>query len=355
MIISEEYGKLPNGEVAMMYTIVNKHGNRLSLTNYGGRILSLTIKDKIGDYRDVVLGYDDIDGYVSDKHWMGAILGINVGNSVSNGTVQDGITVFVSDNLDQQEKKQDSITLYDELFDCTIMGQENQETIVLQKVVQTPQGRLKVTLSYSFDDLNNLSVQEDLESDINLECNLIQQLYLNLNGQGFIDGHTALINSKYASSTNGGWTASEFLPVEGRVNLNTAKSLKNLGGSKHKAIKSAGGIDLIYQLDIPKDDVGKPFKVGRVRARQSAIKVELTTTKPNVYFYTANRFDNIQGKKNTKISYTQPDNNFDNVNAKKAGVYNKHSGFVLSPATVSNVVPANIPQSNTSVYRFVVR
>ncbi|MCL1953388.1 MAG: hypothetical protein FWF58_01430, partial [Firmicutes bacterium] len=267
MITAEEYGKLPNGEIAYLYTIVNRHGNRLSITNYGCRIVALTIKDKVGDYRDVVLGYDDLDGYVNDKHWMGAALGINVVNRTSGSTVHDGVKVFVSDGESKPEDAQDSVLFGDKLFDCIIVGQENQETIVMSCEHKLQNGKINISVSYCFSEDNQLIVSENVVSDTNIEFNFVQQVMLNLNGQGAIDGHTAIVNAKYVGSTHGRWTPSEYTPVEGRVNLNAPKSLKNLSKAKHKLIKKSDGLDLSYQLNINPTDVGtdKLFYAGRVR------------------------------------------------------------------------------------------
>ncbi|MDR1138616.1 MAG: hypothetical protein LBK70_01940 [Clostridiales bacterium] len=355
MIVVEEYGKLPTGQVASLYTIVNKHGNKLSLTNWGSRIVLLSIKDKIGDYRDVVLGYDNLDGYLQDKHYMGALLGINVGKSVVKRTLHDGIQVFVSDDIDTF-KHADTVSLDNVLWDCVVSGQENQESITMQHKMNLPLGTLLISISYSWSEDNQLTIVDRASSTYNCEVNFVQQAFFNLNGQGTIEGHTALVNADYVSSTDGGWTPTEFVPTQGRIDLKKPKSLKNLSSAKHKLIKYSDGLDLCYQLNVGNNVLADSLHyVGRVRAKQSAIKLEIHTTKSHLYFYTANRFDRVPGKRQPIVSYTQPDNNFDNVNSKKDGVYNKHSGFCISPITVDNVVLANKPYVNKTVYKLIVR
>ena len=46
-----------------MYTLTNGKGMEVCLTNYGGRVVSISVPDKNGKATDVVLGYDNIKQY----------------------------------------------------------------------------------------------------------------------------------------------------------------------------------------------------------------------------------------------------------------------------------------------------
>jgi len=52
------YGQLPDGQTADLYTLHNESGMTVSITNYGGIIVSLTTPDRNGKFEDVTLGMD---------------------------------------------------------------------------------------------------------------------------------------------------------------------------------------------------------------------------------------------------------------------------------------------------------
>ena len=69
------FGTMPDGKEVNVYTITNKRGMSISAINYGGIITSIFVPDKNGTIADVVLGYDTLEGYLADTHYMGAIVG----------------------------------------------------------------------------------------------------------------------------------------------------------------------------------------------------------------------------------------------------------------------------------------
>src|SRR4051794_33234669 len=54
----DSFGKMPNGDAADLYTLTNANGVSVTITTYGGRVVSLKVPDKKGAFADVVLGFD---------------------------------------------------------------------------------------------------------------------------------------------------------------------------------------------------------------------------------------------------------------------------------------------------------
>src|SRR5215831_7965391 len=69
------FGTTPDGRTADLYTLANKNGMEVSITNYGGTVTSIKVPDRNGKLGDVILGYDTLDGYVADKVYFGVIVG----------------------------------------------------------------------------------------------------------------------------------------------------------------------------------------------------------------------------------------------------------------------------------------
>src|SRR5260370_42200768 len=69
------FGKTPGAQPVDLYRLTNKSGAQASITNYGGTVVSLKMPDRNAKLADVVLGYDTVEGYVSDKAYFGAPVG----------------------------------------------------------------------------------------------------------------------------------------------------------------------------------------------------------------------------------------------------------------------------------------
>ena len=66
------FGALAGGEHADLYTLRNGNGVEAKITNYGGIVVSLTAADRHGEIADVVLGFDNLDGYAHNRAYFGA-------------------------------------------------------------------------------------------------------------------------------------------------------------------------------------------------------------------------------------------------------------------------------------------
>ena len=74
MITTTDFGTLCDGRTVRLYTLKN-NAIELSVTDYGSTLVRLLVPDKNGKPTDVVLGYDDLAGYVADEWWFGIIVG----------------------------------------------------------------------------------------------------------------------------------------------------------------------------------------------------------------------------------------------------------------------------------------
>src|SRR5216683_2355490 len=94
----KSFGKTPDGQPVDLYVLTNKSGAEVSITNYGGAVVSLKVPDRNGKLADVVLGYDSVDGYVNDKSHFGGIIG-RYGNRIAHAQFAlDGKTYTLAKN-----------------------------------------------------------------------------------------------------------------------------------------------------------------------------------------------------------------------------------------------------------------
>src|SRR5436305_11717800 len=71
----QAFGKLPDGTPIEIYTLSNGKGMEARIMTLGATVVSLTAPDKAGNYADVVLGMDSVDGYVKGVPYFGATVG----------------------------------------------------------------------------------------------------------------------------------------------------------------------------------------------------------------------------------------------------------------------------------------
>ena len=67
-----------------LYTLTNDSGNLVTITNYGGIVVSIDMPDRHGNMADVVLGFENVTGYEENPGYFGAVVG-RYGNRIANG------------------------------------------------------------------------------------------------------------------------------------------------------------------------------------------------------------------------------------------------------------------------------
>ena len=78
------FGKTKDGQAVDLYTLTNANGMVVTITNYGGTVVSLMPPDRHGKFADVVLGFDNLEGYLGDEPFFGALVG-RYGNRIALG------------------------------------------------------------------------------------------------------------------------------------------------------------------------------------------------------------------------------------------------------------------------------
>ena len=74
-ITQSEFGKTKDGLVVNQYTLKNRNGVEMNVINYGGRITSLKVPNKSGEFENVILGFDNLEAYEADNPFFGALIG----------------------------------------------------------------------------------------------------------------------------------------------------------------------------------------------------------------------------------------------------------------------------------------
>lgn len=299
-----DFGKLSDGTPVSLYTLTNELGTVMTVTNYGGIIVSLKTEDRNGVFEDVVLGFDSLSQYEKSNPYFGCIVG-RYGNRIAKGKFTlDGKTYTLAVNNGANH-------LHGGLkgFDKVVWEAEEASSAegVALKLKYTSKdmeegypGNLATEVTYTLTNNNEVKIDYKATTDKKTVVNLTNHSYFNLTGDTKRDilGHTVSL------------AATKFLPVD--KGLIPTGELKEVGGTpfdftepfvvgeridaNDEQLKIAGGYDHCWVFD----NAGSQSAVATVYDSTSGRFMEVFTSEPAVQFYSGNFLDGkLTGKYGT--------------------------------------------------------
>ncbi|WP_342655139.1 aldose epimerase family protein [Pseudomonas sp. F3-2] len=304
------FGKMPDGTTVEKYTLRNSLGMQATVITYGGTLQSLLVPDKNGKAEDVVLGFDDLDGYLKGTSFFGATIG-RFGNRLADGKFSlDGKSFQVPQN-----DKTNALHGGTKGFDKQVWKAEQVKdkgwvgvklTYVSVDGEMGFPGTLKTEVTYSLNEKNELRIQYHATTDKPTVLNLTNHSYFNLAGAGngdILDQVAVVHAARYTPVNEKLIPTGELAPVAGTP----MDFLKPVAFGKriredHPQLKFAepteGGYDFNWVLDTK-------GKVGNLAADvvdpKSGRRLQLFTSEPGVQLYTGNFLDGTVKGKGGKI------------------------------------------------------
>jgi aldose 1-epimerase len=297
------FGTLPSGEAVDLFTLRNANGMEVAITNFGGRVVSIRVPDRDGNVEDVVLGFDDLDGYWGKNPYFGAIVG-RYANRIANAEFKlNGVVYRLARNNGENSlhgglkgfdkvvwKAKETATSGNAGVELSYLSQDGEEGYP---------GNLSVIVTYALSDANELRVDYGAMTDKDTVLNLTNHSYFDLTGQGggHITDHVVTIH------------ADRFTPVN--EHLIPTGELRNVAGTPFDFRKPAVIGSRIDDAN-PQLQLGKGYdhnfvlngggeelvRAARVHHPKSGRVLEVHTTEPGLQFYTGNHLDGtVQGKR----------------------------------------------------------
>lgn len=294
------FGKTADGTPVEIYTLCNSRGMEARIMTYGGIVVSLNVPDKNGKFGDVVLGYDNLDGYLANNPFFGALVG-RYGNRIAKGKFTlDGKEYTLALNNAPNNLHGGPIGFDKRVWKAATLltadGPALQLTYLSKDGDQGFPGNLKVTATYSLTADNGLRLDYTATTDKATLCNLTQHSYFNLAGKGDVLNHLVFINSdKFTPVDNTLIPTGELKPVAGTpFDFRTATAVGARINADDEQIKFGSGYDHNWVVNKP---LGKLGLVARVTEPTTGRAMEVWSTEPGVQFYTGNFLDgSITGK-----------------------------------------------------------
>jgi len=309
----EKFKSEVRGDSTALYTLVNANGAEACITNFGGRLVSMMVPDKEGNFQDVVLGFDSIRAYLPETNLsdFGASIG-RYANRINRGRfVIDGDTVQLPQNnfghcLHGGGEMGDIGWQY-RVYKAQ---QPNDSTLVL--TIDSPDGdngfpgNIKAQVTYTLRGDNALDIAYSATTYKPTIVNLTNHSYFNLSGDpthAITDNLMKVNASGYTPVYSTYMTTGEIAAVEGTpFDFRNARPVgENIKDFDNEQIKNCNGYDHNFVLDT-KGDINTPAV--ELYSPASGILLEMFTDEPGVQVYSGNFLDGTAtGKKG--ITYNQ--------------------------------------------------
>ncbi len=255
-ITTKPYGKEQNGKPVTEYTLTNASGAYVSILDFGGILTRIAVPDRDGKLGDVNLGYDDAKAYTADSGSMGALIG-RVGNRIKDSQFElEGKTysLYANNGVNSLHGGKEGYNL--RMWAVTPHEGEDADALTLSLVSPDGDegypGELTVTVTYTFDDQNNLGIEYVAKTSKTTILNLTNHAYFNLDGHDApsVEDLVLQVNAAYTTDVGPGLIPTgKLAPVAGKPYDFTVP--KRVGDALAHTetdpdMKPAGGVDFNY-------------------------------------------------------------------------------------------------------------
>ncbi|MET0397298.1 MAG: aldose epimerase family protein [Longimicrobiaceae bacterium] len=342
------FGRLPTGESVDAWVLRGAGGVEARVVGYGGAIVALRVPDREGRAADVVLGYDDVRGYVDGRAYLGALIG-RYANRIRGGRFRlDGREYALPVNDGPNHLHGGPGGFHRALW--RVEPLDTAEGIGVALAHDSPDGdqgypgAVRARVAYLLTARGELVVDYHAASDRPTPVGLTQHSYFNLTGDPARDvlGHRLRLEADAFTPVDDTLIPTgETAPVAGTAfDFREPTAIGARIGADHPQLARAGGYDHNFVLR------GAGLRLAAwVHEPGSGRVLEVHTTEPGIQFYSGNFLDC--------------------TDRGKGGVrYGRRCGFCLEPqhfpdspnqpAFPSAILRPGEVYSSRTVYRFAV-
>ena len=297
------FGTTADGKTAELYTLKNKNGMQVSITNFGATVVSIMVPDKAGKVADVALGYDDLAGYELNKNYLGVLVG-RYGNRIAHGKFSiDGTEYTLAKNNGDNSLHGGIKGFNKALWKAKDVSNGGEAAVEMKYVSKDGEegypGNLSVTVIYTLTNKNELKIDYSATTDKKTVVNLTNHTYFNLAGQGNGDilKQELMIDADTFTPVDAGLIPTgELKKVEDTpFDFRKPTAIGARIDASDEQIKLGGGYDHNFVVN-RKAATGLSL-AARVSDAASGRTMEVWTTEPGVQFYTGNFLDgSFKGK-----------------------------------------------------------
>ena len=306
-IHKKQFGKTIDGIDVDQYILSNNKGMEISIISYGGIITSWTAADKNGDYKNIVLGYNTLAEYESEKAYFGALIG-RYSNRIAGGKFELNDKEYKVAKNNGVNHLHGGLKGFDKVvWDAKIIVNDSAVALELSYLSKDMEegypGNLATKVTYNLNNEDELIIRYEATTDKPTIVNLTQHSYFNLTGDFTKDvlNHELLINSD------------SFLPVDNTLiptgeirhvnktpfDFRKPKAIGKNINNKNTQIKLGMGYDHCWVLN----DQNKGLRfVASAYEPVSGRLLRVYSDKPGIQFYSGNFLSGTPPNKSNGIN-----------------------------------------------------
>jgi aldose 1-epimerase len=299
-IVKNPYGVTADGIPVDEYTLTNAHHMEVKIITYGGIITSVKVPDKKGQFTNVVLGFDNLQGYEGMTTYFGCITG-RYANRIAEGKFTlDGVEYQLDINNPPNhlhggfkgfDKQVWEVTK--EIIEPKAVGIELH--YLSPDLDQKYPGALDTYVTYRLTDKNSIRIDYKATTDAPTIVNLTNHSYWNLKGEGECDinDHILKINADYYTPDDVNLIPTgEIAPVAGTpFDFRMPKPISKGLRSDDPQVVIGRGWDHNWVLNRPSFEDKSLIFAASVYEQKSGRVLEIWTTEPGIQFYSGNFLD----------------------------------------------------------------
>jgi aldose 1-epimerase len=298
-VTSQPFGKMPDGTPVDIYTL-SDGAFEARIATYGGVVVSLKAPDRNGKTADVVLGFDDLDGYVTNFNtpanaFFGAIIG-RYANRIAHGSFTlDGKKYSLPQNDGQNTLHSGTHGFNNVVWKAKPVANGVELTYLSKDGESGFPGNLSATVRYTLIK-GDLRIEYSATTDKDTVVNLTNHSYFNLAGQGdILKNEVTLHASRFTPVDAALIPTGELKPVEGTpFDFRKATAVGARIGADDAQLHLGHGYDHNWVLD---SGGGKLVEAAEVYEPSSGRVLKVLTDQPGIQFYTGNFLNGtIKGK-----------------------------------------------------------
>lgn len=287
------WGKTEDGQDVRRFTLTNASGASVSAIEFGAIVTNIIVPDKNGKLADVVLGFDTLDPYLKPHGCFGDTIG-RYGNRIARGSFTlDGVEYKLAINNGPNHLHGGIKGFNAYLWEGTPVEGEHEDSVTFHRVSPDGEenypGTLDVSVTFTWNDDNDLIIRYQATTDKPTLCNLTNHSYFNLAGHdhGTIRDHIVQIDADVTTKVDSGLIPTgDYYPVNGtpldlRYGALIGDGLDRM--NECPQMVPAGGYDHNFVLCSGENMAQAAYVVHE----ESGRAMEVLTDQPAIQLYTA--------------------------------------------------------------------
>lgn len=189
------------GSEVYLYTLTNKAGNVLKVTNFGAKIVRIEVPDKNGAKDNITMAGETFETITRGDLFGGAIVG-RFANRIANAKFTlDGVEYNLPMNNKPNTLHGGRNGWYSRVWNAEITSNKKNPAVRFNYVSQDMEegfpGTVNITVTYTWTDKNEIVIDYSASTDKKTVINVTNHAYFNLHGagKGYIFDHILLLNA----------------------------------------------------------------------------------------------------------------------------------------------------------------